>query len=221
MSSTLGNRIGALCGVAFAVLLLIGVATINVPHAVSDEEMVDWWSKGTNQVSGIISMYFVAASAIAFMLFFTYLRDLLNGIESKAGNAMHSVSTGAFVLLLTSAAVRGVIGVAVKVNDEPLPAVDLLRYLPQMSYALISVSLVTMSISILLLSFAGAKTKAFPAWFVWTSALAGLAILGLATVVGPLALPVVWLWATVASVAAWRSGAPEAAPALRRSSLPA
>jgi len=218
MSVSIGPRAAALLSAAFALFLFLGVASINVPLKVSDQEMVDWWSKSSNQSAAIASMYFVAISAIAFAIFITYLRDRLNGDNGTAGNSMYAVGLGFAVLLLVAAAARGAIGNAVQLNDEPLPGVDTLRYIPQIGYAFMNIALITGGACLLLASLAIKRTGALPGWFAWTSVAAGVLVLVATPVAGALTLPILWVWALAASVSVWRLPV-EATPALRTAAL--
>jgi hypothetical protein len=204
MSVSIGPRVAALLSAAFALFLFLGVASINVPLKVSDQEMLDWWSKSGHQVSAIASMYFVAISAVAFALFVSYLREQLNGDSGTSGNAVYALGLAFAVLLLVAAATRGAIGTAVKVNGEPLPGVDTLRYVPQLGYAFMNIALITGGACLLVASWAIKRTGALPRWFMWTSVGAGVLVLVATPVFGSLTLPVLWVWALAASVSVWR-----------------
>ncbi|MEO9256347.1 MAG: hypothetical protein ABI305_12450 [Tepidiformaceae bacterium] len=221
MTGSFGPRIGALCGVAFALLLFLGVASINVPHSVSDKELIAWWAKSGNQTSAIASMYLVAASAVALVLFLSHLRERLNGESGSAGNAMFAVGGAAVGLLLTSAAVRGVIAFAVKTSDEPMPGVDVLRYFPQISYALISVALLAMGACLVLLAWAVVRAGVLPKWLAWASLALGLITLAGTPIFAGFMIPVVLIWAVVASIAVWRVVPAPKAAAIGPTSQPA
>ena len=45
MPLRIGARLGALAGVAFAVLFFLGTAMLDIPHGLSDAETVAWWSR--------------------------------------------------------------------------------------------------------------------------------------------------------------------------------
>lgn len=204
MSVSIGPRIAALLSAAFALFLFLGVASVDVPLKVDDQEMVAWWSKSGNQVSAIVSMYFVAISAVAFALFMTYLRDRLNADGGNSGNSMYALGLAFAGLLLVAAATRGTIGNAVKINDEPLPGVDTLRYLPQLGYAFMNIALITGGACLVLVAVAIKRTAELPAWFAWTSLAAGLLVLVATPFAGSSTLPILWVWALAASVSVWR-----------------
>ncbi|MEO8540366.1 MAG: hypothetical protein ABI577_11545 [bacterium] len=215
MSDTFNRRFAALCGVSFALLLFVGVASINVPHSVSDQEMIDWWSKGGNQSASILSMYALTASAIALVVFLSHLRDRLNSAEANAGNAMFALGLAASVMQLASSAAHGVIGNAVKVNDEPLPGVDALRFIPQLSYTFMDLALISAGACVVLASVAIRRTATLPAWLAWLGFVSGALLIVGTVVIGPLTIPILLIWAVAASVALLRS-APAEATAPRR-----
>jgi hypothetical protein len=148
-------------------------------------------------------MYFVAISAIAFVLFLTHFRDRLNQGGGNAGTGVFALGVAFATLLLAAAATRGVIGSAVQLNDEPLPSVDTLRYLPQLAYAFMNIALLAAGSCLTFASVATLRTKAFPTWFGWASGLVGVVLLLGTPFIGPLTLPALWLWAIAAGVALW------------------
>jgi hypothetical protein len=206
MSVWIGPKAAAAFSVAFALLLFAGVAAINVPHSATDSEMVEWWSKSGNLNSAITSMYLVMGAALAFVPLLVHLGHRLD--RESDGTRLALVALGmVFVgLLAGSAAARGVIGQGVQVNDEPLPGVDTLRYFPQLSYALMDMALIAAGVLVLATAWTTIRAKAMATWFGWASAAAGLALVLATPVIGPLTLPVLWVWAVAAAAAIWNPG---------------
>ena len=220
MPGLFGPRIAALFGVAFAVLLFLAVAMLKFPAESTDQEVLDWWAKDSNQVTTLISMTCVAFAAFAFALFITFLRDRLNAAAPNTGNPMYAVGLGFAALMLVSAGVRGAIGNALGA-DEPMPGVDTLRYIPEVALTLMEVGVMAAGVCILLASWAVKKSGAFAGWFAWTGFVTGaLTMLG-AVAIGAFVIPVVLVWALAGSVAVWRSGGVAPSPALRHASAPA
>jgi len=220
MSALIGPRATALFGVAFAVFLFLGVASIDFPAESTDQEVIAWWAKGANQDATLLSMAFVALSAIALTVFFSQIRDRLNAGGGTAGNPMFAVALGSAAMLLISAAIRGTIGNALT-HDEPMPGVDTLRYLPELALTGMEVALMPAGIAILLGAWAMKHTRTFPVWAAWLGFVTGaLTVVG-NILVGPFIIPVVLIWALGTSVAVWRSPASEAAPAMQRVSATA
>lgn len=214
MSSFIGPRIAAFCGVAFAILFMLSVMAINVPHGGTDQEFIDWYADGGNRSASIISGYLMFGTAVTFIMLFSYLRDRLDQDGTGAGNPVFAISLGAFGMLLAVAAMRGAIASAVTLSDEPLPGVDTLRYIPQIGSGFITFALLAMGVNLVVLFLAIRKTAALPAWFGVASSIFGLATIAGAVLAGPFAIPIVVLWAIVAAIAVFRS-----APATATASL--
>jgi hypothetical protein len=220
MSALFGPRVAALFGVAFAVFLFLGVASLNVPSQATDQELTNWWSKSGNQDSARLSMGFVAISAIAFIVFTSYLRDRLNSGGGTSGNAMFGVALGAAAVLFATAAIRGTIANAIT-RDEPMPGVDTLRFFPELSYAFMEVAVIASGVAILLGSWAMKQTATFPAWPAWVGFVTGaLTVVG-GVFVGAFIIPIVLIWALAMSVAVWRNAPGAETLAGRAASAPA
>lgn len=219
MSGSIGPKVAAFCGVAFAVFLFLGVASLEVPTDGTDQELLDWWAKGSNQDAALLSMAFVAISGMALIVFTSHLRDRLNGAGGTAGNAMFGPALGAGIMLLATAAIRGTIANAVT-HDVAMPGVDTLRYLPELSFTVMEVAVMTSGVAILLGAWAMKQTATFPAWAAWVGFVTGaLTVVG-SVIVGPFVIPIVLIWALATSVAVWRSPSAQAAPVLQRASAP-
>lgn len=213
MSGSIGPKVGAFCGVAFAVFLFLGVAALEVPTDGTDQELIDWWAKGGNQDAALLSMAFVAISGMALIVFTSHLRDRLNASGGTAGNAMFGMGLGAGIMLLVTAGIRGTIANAVS-NDVAMPGVDTLRYLPELSFTVMEVAVMTSGVAILLGAWAMKQTASFPAWAAWVGFVTGaLTVVG-SVFVGPFVIPIVLIWALAASVAVWQSPATSTATAL-------
>jgi hypothetical protein len=220
MSGLFGPRLAALFGVAFAVLMFLATAALEVPHNVSAYEVTRWWSDEANQRMALFSMTADALAAIAFCLFLSFLRDRLNVGGGTAGNPMYTVGLAFAAGLLATAAARGVIANAL-MNGETMPLPDTLRYFPELAYAFMEVSLMAAGACILLASWAIKKTAALPAWTAWVGFVTGAATMVGVLVIGSFVIPIVLVWALAMSVAVWRSGSTVAAPELRQASQPA
>ena len=81
-------------------------------------------------------------AALLFLVFLAHLRTRLLAAEGGAGtltSIVHSAGLLFVGALLVAATARGVVSYAVKspAGAQPLPGVDLLRYLPQISYVVL------------------------------------------------------------------------------------
>jgi hypothetical protein len=208
---TAGGRLGALAGLAFAILFLAGTAVLNIPLGAGDRKLVAWWADGGNQVTAIVSMYSFILAGLCFLAFLVQLRSRLLAAEGGAGAAtsLVLVSGTVFVaMLFVAAASRGVIGVAIKSPgmDESLPGPDTLRYLPQTGYAALGAAgLLAAAVMIIASSWLILRTGVFGRWLAWLGAVAALLIVAAnAALVGMLAIPVMLVWALATSAELWR-----------------
>ena len=137
---TMGGRLGALAGLAFSLLFLLGTAMLNIPLGATDEKLVAWWSDSGNQVTSIISMYSFVLAGLCFLAFLVHLRSRLLAAEGGDGRLTTLVvaSGAVFVaMLFVAAAARGLIGLALNTpgGSESLPGADTLRFIPPIGYA--------------------------------------------------------------------------------------
>lgn len=209
---TARGRIGAVAGLAFSFFFFMGTAMLDLPHGISDREMVAWWSDSGHQTTTVVSMYFFVLAGLFFLIFLAKLRSRLLTAEGGTGELTSLVvaSGAVFVaMLFVAAASRGGIGFAIKspVGDEVVPGAETLRFFPAIGYAALGVAgmlaaAVTMATTSLLI----VRTALFGRWLAWVGAAAALAIV-LASIAlsGVLVIPAMLLWTIAISVALWRA----------------
>lgn len=205
------TRMGSLAGLGFTGFLFVGVAMLEIPKGVSDQELVAWWSDGGNRTTAVVSMYFFVLAGLCFLVFLAALRSQLLAAEGGSGDlTMLVVGSGlVFVSLLSvAAAARGVLGFAVEspTSDEVLPGPDTLRYLPQVGYAITGTGgLLAVAASMAMTSLLIVKTAVFGRWLAWVGAVAVLVVVGAAIALsGVLAIPALLVWTLAVSAAMWR-----------------
>lgn len=206
-----GGRAGAIAGLAFSLLFLLGTAMLNIPLGASDEKLVAFWSDSGNQVTSIISMYSFVLAGLCFLVFLVQLRSRLLAAEGGDGrlSALVVASGGVFVaMLIVAAASRGMIGFALKApgSKESLPGADTLRYIPQIGYAALGAGgMLAAAVAMATTSWLIVRTGAFPRWLAWVGGVAAILIIAAnAALAGMLAIPVMLVWALSTSVAMWR-----------------
>ena len=217
----LSDTVGALAGLAFAVLLLFGFASVDPLREATDQELFDWWSSSSNVDDTVLSYFFILASVPCFLLFLASLRGRLSAAEGgQAALSGFIFATGicfAAALLIGDSA-RGVVAYSVKFGDEPLPGPDTLRYLTSLSTAMVGlVAMPAAAIAIGAASWLIVRTRALPVWL----AVAGLIVVVGTTVAvaanaGPFASPLIQLWVVATGFELWRTrnvhaGAPDRA----------
>jgi hypothetical protein len=206
------GKLAALSGIAFAIAYLIGTASLNAPLQGSDQKIVAFWSDSGNQTTAVISMYCFAIAGLVFLVFMSHLRAFL-AVSDTTSTRLSEIVFGSgivfVVMLFVSGVARGVIGFAGKSHwHQPVPGVDLLRYLPQLSYAAGGLALLAAAVAIATTSWMILRGAAFGRWLAWVGFLAALVIVvanGL--LAGVAVIPAMLIWALAASFAMWRSPA--------------
>jgi hypothetical protein len=187
----MGTRLGACSGIASALAFLAGTAVLNVPIKASDSELVQWWSTGSHQTEALVSM-------IAFTLAGTLTTNVFSAGLLFVG------------ALFVAATARGVISHAVKsaAGEQPLPGVDLLRYLPQISYVVLGFcGLLSVALAMAVTSVLAFRTRVFGRVVAWIGIVGAVALVAAnGMLIGAAAIPAMLLWTIATSVALWRDG---------------
>jgi hypothetical protein len=212
-SRTSAAKAASASAVLFAVTFFLTVASVNVPHTSSDAKLLAWWQQGANLNAGIASELFAIAAAVLFLVVVNYFRTLMTSahVGHEQGTAFaHSMGTAFACTLLVSSAVRGVIGHLVKVQDEPLPGIDVLRYTTALNYSLIgTATMAVLALSIGTVSVVVLRTHVLATWVGYVGVgCAAVILIAVFAMYGALAIPLALLWALCFAVAIWRQPAP-------------
>jgi hypothetical protein len=204
-------RTAAAAAVLFAISFFLTVASVNVPHTSSDAKLLAWWQDGANVRSGLISLLFAVCTAVFFTVVVNYLLTLAGRTNQVHWTAFARSMSAAFsATLLVSAAIRGVIGHLVQVQDEPLPAVDVLRYSTALNYTLIGTIVMAMfALAVIALGVVVLRTDMLARWAGFVGLGCGTLILVAAVaMVGQFTIPIAIIWALSTAVAVWRQPVP-------------
>jgi hypothetical protein len=204
------GRVAALSGVAFAIAYLIGTASLNAPLKGTDQKIVEFWSDPGNQMVSVISMYCFAIAGLLFLVFMSNLRAFLagNGTASARLSELVFGSGLVFVVMLfVSGVARGVIGFGTKSHwAQPVPNADLLRYLPQISYAAGGLALLAAAVAVTATSLMILRGGAFGRWLAWLGfAVSMVIVVANGFLAGVAVIPALLIWALATSVAMWRT----------------
>lgn len=220
-----GSRIGGLAGLASAACFFVGTAMLDIPHGVTDQEVVAWWSDTGNQTTAVVSMYLFVLAGLCFLAFLAKLRTRLLEAEGGTGELTSLVVAGGVVfvsMLFVAAVSRGLIGFAVNspASDESLPGADTLRYIPQIGYTVTGTGgLLAGALAMAATSWLIVRTAAFGRWLAWIGAVATLVVVvACISLSGVAAIPAFLAWTAATSVAIWR-GSADTAP-MRSEALP-
>jgi hypothetical protein len=199
-------RFAALTGAAFALVYLLGTASLNAPIGATDQKLVEFWSDSGNQRIAVFSMFCFMVAGLVFLVFMSHVRTALASAGDKASEIVFGSSLIFVALLAVSGAARGVIGVAAQAGKDPLPGPDILRYLPQVSYASGGLALVAGALAIGTTSWMIMRTGVFARWLAWLGFVAALAIVVCnVALIGVMAIPAMLFWALGMSFELWRT----------------
>jgi hypothetical protein len=211
-SRTSAAKAATASAVLFGVAFFLTVASVNVPHNATDQELLAWWQKGANLNAGIASELFAIAASVLFVVVINYFRTLTTSAHAghEHGTAFaHSMGTAFACTLLVSSALRGVVGHLVKVQDEPLPGIDVLRYTTALNYSLIgTATMAVLALAIGAVSVVVLRTHVLGTWVGYVGVVcAALIMVAVFAMYGALGIPLANLWAICFGVALWRQPA--------------
>ena len=204
------GKLAGLSGIGFALAYLIGTASLNAPLRGSDQKIVEFWSDGGNQTAAVISMYCFAIAGLLFLVFMSNLRARLASRDTgstKLSEIVFGSGLVFVVMLFVSGVARGVIGFGTKSHwSQPVPNADLLRYLPQISYAAGGLALLAAAVAIATTSVMILRGGAFGRWLAWLGFVVSLVlVVANGLLAGVAVIPAMLIWALAASFAMWRS----------------
>src|SRR5262245_57740550 len=82
-TSRLPDRIGALAGIAFALLIFVSVAMIDPLRRATDQELQAWWTTGGLLRDSVVSLYLKLIAMACFLVFIAQLRNRLRAADSE------------------------------------------------------------------------------------------------------------------------------------------
>lgn len=205
-------KVAAAASVLFAVAFFLCVASVNVPHKASETKLLDWWEQSGNLTAGLASEAFAIIAAVLFVVVINYFRTLT--VKAEAGSEhwtafAHSMATAFCSTLLVSSALRGVLGHLVKVQDEPLPGIDVLRYSTALNYTLIGTATMTvLALAMVAVSVVVLRTRVLGTWVGYVGlGCAAVILVAVVAMMGAFAIPMALVWAIALAVAIARQPA--------------
>jgi hypothetical protein len=201
--------LGAVAGVAFAVLLFASVAVVDPQRGVSDQDLQTWWADSGNRNGFVISTYTLLIACPLFLLFVSRLRMRLQAVDLNGwADTVFACGIVVTTALGFCAVTRGVIAGSVRFADEPVPGVDTLRFETDLAYAAWDLVILFATVLVAITSVLALVSGALPRWIGWLGVLVtlGSAIL-LAVQSAPFSIPLLIIWVLANSVQMWRSPA--------------
>jgi CDP-diglyceride synthetase len=208
---TAARATGAATAALFAVALFMTVASVDVPHEPSDQELLTWWQDSGNRTAGVLSGMWALLSACTIAVVMNHLHTLTAAAKAPRWLAFaRSMAAAVTAVWLVTGAARAAIGHLVDVMDEPLPGVDVLRAATAFNYTLLGLSgMAVLGLFILAVSVVVLRTRALGRWLGYVGV--GCAVVMIAAVVaqyGAFTTPLGILWALCLAVAIWRQPDP-------------
>jgi hypothetical protein len=160
----------------------------------------------------MVSMGFAILTAVLFTVVSNHLLFSVGSRSPHLTAFARSMATAFTTTLLVAGALRGVIGHLVKVQDEPLPGLDVLRYATAVNYTVLGVVVMgTFSFFVLSTAVLVLRTGVLGRWVGLVGLGCGLVTLGaVLMLMGAFTVPVAILWALCTAVAVWRRSQHEA-----------
>lgn len=203
------GKIGAIAGVAFAVLLFLSVAMFNSLRAVTDQELMEGWTDGGFRRDSLVSMYLMLLAAPCFLVFVSQLRARLRAVAPE--NSLVDLMYGAGIVFVSALSMtafsRALIAQTIRFWDEPLPGPDTLRYatsFSQSAFAVVAIPFATMVVATasIMILMSGVMSR----WLGWLGlAVTVLSLVAIVLLMGPLATPLILVWVLGASALLFRS----------------
>jgi hypothetical protein len=205
-SNPTAARIASAASVLFGISFFLTVASVNVPHQATDAELLEWWGKDGHVTSGLVSLLFAVCTAVLFAVVTNHVLSLAGDRHRLWAAFARSMAAAFTATLLVSAALRGVIGHLVKVEDGPLPGIDVLRYTTALNYTVLSmIVMTTFALTALALGVLVLRSGILARWQGFVGIGCGLLVLGaVAALVGAFTVPVAILWSICTAAAVWR-----------------
>ena len=201
------TKVAAGAAVLFGISLFWTVASVDVPHDPSNQELLTWWQDSGNRLSGTLSGMWAISTAVSFAVVLNFVRTLPDAVRAPQWLAFfRSMGAAVTAVWLVTGAVRGAVGHLVDVMNEPLPGVDVLRFATALNYMLLGASgMAVLACSILAFAVVVFRTQAFGRWLGFVSAGCGGVMMAVVIAqYGGFATPLGILWALCLAVAIWR-----------------
>ncbi len=211
VQSPAARKTAAIAAALTGVALFMTVASVDVPHKASDATLLAWWQESGNRMSGFVSGMSAFCVAIFLPVVINYLRGLRATAAAPAWMSFaRSMAAAATAVWLVTGAARATISHLVDVIDEPLPAVDVLRFATALNYTLLGLSgMGVLGLCIVAISVVVLRTGALARWVGYVGVFCGAVIVAAFLArYGAFATMLAVLWSFALAVGIWRQ--PEA-----------
>ena len=207
---TAATAVASVAAALLALSLFMTVAVINVPRHVSDADVLAWWQNSSNRTAGVASGMFALIVGATIAVVANHVQRLDTAGRAPAWLAFGRSMAGAVTALwMVTGAVRGLVGLLVDTQGEPLPGAEVLRYTTGLNYALLGQSgMAALALFILAISVLVLRTAALGRWIAYIGlACAAVMLAAVVAQYGAFATPLAILWSLCLAVAFWRAPA--------------
>lgn len=218
MDSARWGRLGAVSGIIFAILFILGVMLPGLPGAGASEATVDeFYADSGNRTMVIFASFLLVLAGIAFLGFVASLHRGLRQAEGDSGS-LATIALGAgfiFVAMLyTSSSAWSNVPGGMQFGNEVQPSYEVPIWFTQLGYGELLLNGMFAAIAMIVsTSVLTLRTAVFPRWLAWTGFVCAFVLLFGVMFLPMIALPI---WAIATSVAMLMSPAARAHPAAQR-----
>lgn len=215
MDTSRWGRFGAVSGIVFAVLFVLGVMLTNLPSGGESEETVmEFYADSGNRVMVMVAVYLLILAGIAFLCFVSSLHRGLRQAEGDSGSLATVALGGGIVfvaMLYATGSAWGNVAAGIEFGGETQPGYEIPIWFTQLGYGdLLLHGMFAAIATIVPTSVLTLRTGVFPRWLAWTGFVCAFLLLFGVVFIPMIALPI---WAIATSVAMLKSPVARANPA--------
>lgn len=174
-------RAAGVAGLVFSALFVVSVVLLRSrPEAGSSaDEIADFYLEENGGKVGLVGLYLVPFSGIAFLWFIATVRHHMGDREDRFFATVFLGSGLLFVaMLFAAAASAGALTAAVKFQDAPAPSADAVSLARALGFAFLFVFGVRIAaVFMIVVSMIGLRTGFLPRWLVMAGFVSGVAFL--------------------------------------------
>lgn len=201
------ERLAALTGVAFVVLYVAAFA-LGIEVGASDREILDYYADSGNRAKEVVAFFFIAAAALAFLVFAGALRSLITSAEQETAMLAALTWAGgtacAVLVLAGNAVSRATAFIAM--SDEFQLDPNMRRVVEQVGFLLFASGALAAILLVVAVSLAALRHGVLPRWLAWAGFPAAALLTLAIAFVGFLVLAL-WVLAVSAALASRRRAA--------------
>ncbi len=210
MSESRWARWGAISGIVFVVLFVVGFSLIDFPSGDdSVAKITSFYNDNGERAQLIIGCFLLTLSAVFFLWFLASLRARLLEVEGPPGRLTSIAFSGGIVfvtLLMVAAAVFMSVAANITFGDEKFGGAESARLLPGLGYPILLIGGMFAAIAMIdATSVLIIRTSTLPRWIGWFGFVTAVVLL-FSFLFFPLLLFL--LWVVFTSVALYRASPP-------------